>query len=113
MGEWGVKIKIPELLKGRISYIFSGDHLEVINERGYAIDSAVIKDGQYLQIFRSEAGKVDFENCVVSCTGYFVTIDGFDYSGLIIGSNFSGPEFEALKEMTSANSFSEFDGEME
>ena len=106
VGEWGLKIKIPELLKDKISYIFTGESVEIIDESGFGVDSAVIRDGEYLKIFRSEAGEVDFENCEVSCTELFATINGFDYSGTIIGSDLSGPDFEALKEMASADSFS-------
>ena len=111
VGEWGIKIRIPDGLKDKIGYIFSDrNYLDVTDFGiGYTYGQEVDwNSGNVLKIFRSEAGTIDFENCMVSCSRLITTLGGYDYSYMMQGSNLELLKNTLLSEMTKKEAFSEF-----
>lgn len=111
IGEWGVKIKVPESLIGKFGYNFSNNnYLEItdyasVYTYGQQLDWNTSNE---LKIVRSKAGEIDFENCFTSCTKLITTLNGYDYSYALSGSNLELLQSTALNEMTKRDAFSEF-----
>ena len=111
VGEWGVKIRIPEGLRSEVDYSFSNDdYLEITDYSGnYTYGQDIDwNNANLLKISRSVAGVVDFENCMTSCSVLITTLDGYDYSYVMSGSNSELLQTTLLKEMTKAEAFSTF-----
>ncbi len=114
IGEWGVKIKIPESLIGKVGYIFSSndyfDYLEITDyASAYSYGQQMDwNSNNLLQIVRSKAGEIDFENCRTSCSALITTLNGYDYSYVLSGNNLELLQSTALNEMTKEDAFSEF-----
>lgn len=111
IGEWGVKIRIPEGLRSEVDYNFSNDdYLEITDYSGnYTYGQDIDwNNANLLKISRSVAGAVDFENCMTSCSVLITTLDGYDYSYVMSGSNSELLQTTLLKEMTKAEAFSTF-----
>ncbi len=111
VGEWGIKIRIPDSLVGKIGYIFSGnDYLDITDYApsytyGQQIDW---NNNSLLRISRNKSGEVDFEKCLASCSKLITTLDGYDYSYMLSGGNIELLQNTALKEMTKEDAYSEF-----
>ncbi|MBR3132390.1 hypothetical protein IKG33_03210 [Candidatus Saccharibacteria bacterium] len=111
VGEWGIKIKIPEGKSSEVSYLFSAeDYLEILDSGknytyGQEVDWNSVND---LMISRSEKGTVDFEGCLQSCSKYITTIGNYDYAYLMQGSNLELLESSFLNEMNTSDAFSSF-----
>ena len=111
IGEWGVKIKVPESLIGKFGYNFSNNnYLEVtdyasVYTYGQQLDW---NTSNVLKIVRSKAGETDFENCLTSCAKLITTLNGYDYSYMLSGGNLELLQSTALNEMTKKDAFSEF-----
>lgn len=111
IGEWGLKIKIPENLIGKVGYIFSdNDYLEITDYASvYTYGQQMDWDSNnVLKIARSKAGEVDFENCLTSCSKLITTLNDYDYSYVLSGNNLDLLQNTALHEMAKEDAFSEF-----
>lgn len=111
VGEWGLKIKIPEGLRNKIDYSFSnGDYLEITDYSGnYTYGQEIDwNTASLLKISRSVTGTIDFENCKTSCSKLITTLDGYDYAYIMTGNNLELLQGTLLNEMTKAEAFSKF-----
>ena len=112
IGEWGLKIRIPEGLQNKIDYNFSnGDYLEITDFSGnYTYGQKIDwNTANLLMISRSVTGTIDFENCMTSCSKLITTLNGYDYAYVMTGSNLELLQGTLLNEMTKAEAFSEFE----
>lgn len=110
IGEWGIKIKIPESLKNNIGYIYSSSEIQILDSgesHTYYGSQIDYTKNSILSISRSKAGTTDFEGCRTSCPTYITTIDGFDYSYMLSNGNLD-LDTTQLQEMTKKEAFSEF-----
>ena len=112
IGEWGIRIKIPENLIGKVGYIFSdNNYLEITDYASvYTYDGGRMDwdSNSVLRIARSKAGEIDFENCRTSCSKLITTLNGYDYSYVLSGNNLELLQNTALNEMAKEDAFSEF-----